>query len=48
MGVAHLKLRLSQAHHNGVKIVPMCGYESVPFDLGALMVVSYMRDTLNR
>jgi short subunit dehydrogenase-like uncharacterized protein len=37
-----------QAAKKGVKIVPMCGYESIPSDLGTLMVVDYMRDKLDR
>lgn len=37
-----------QAHHDRVKIVPMCGYESIPFDLGTLMVVECMRERLNK
>ena len=45
--------RTIQKHHvaaekAGVKIVHCCGYDSVPSDLGALMMVDYCRKSLNK
>eukprot|EP00884_Botryococcus_braunii_P022147 jgi/Botrbrau1/8616/Bobra.0196s0014.2 len=43
-----INLYHDRAQHDGVKIVPMCGYESIPFDLGTLMVVDSMREMFNK
>lgn len=45
--------RMIQAHHaaaaaKGVKVVHCCGYDSIPFDLGALVVVDHMRRALGK
>jgi short subunit dehydrogenase-like uncharacterized protein len=42
-----------QAHHGaaaakGVKVVHCCGYDSIPFDLGALVVVDHMQQALGK
>ncbi len=31
-----------------VRIVPCCGFDSTPFDLGALLVIDYMRKQLGK
>jgi short subunit dehydrogenase-like uncharacterized protein len=36
------------AARNGVKIVPFCGFDSIPGDLGALLVADYAKNKLNR
>lgn len=37
-----------QAKAKGLRIVPCCGYDSVPADLGALLVVDYIREKLGK
>lgn len=46
-------MRMVAAHHTeaarrGVKIVPCCGFDSVPSDIGTLYMVDYMQENLNR
>ena len=46
-------MRMVAAHHTeavrkGVKIVPCCGFDSVPSDIGTLYMVDYMQEKLNR
>ena len=41
------------AHHDeavakGVRIVPCCGYDSIPSDLGTWFVVDHIRKTLGK
>lgn len=45
--------RLAEKYHeqaaaNGTKIVHCCGYDSIPADLGTLLVVKYIRDKLGK
>lgn len=45
--------KMIAAHHeaaraNGVCIVPMCGFDSIPSDLGTLMMVDHIRRTTGR
>ena len=45
--------RVIDRHHGdaaarGVKLVHCCGYDSVPFDIGALVVVDHIRTALGR
>lgn len=45
--------RMIDAHHaeaerKGVKVVHCCGYDSVPFDIGALVVVDHIRRELGK
>lgn len=35
-----------QAARNGTRIIPLCGFDSVPADIGTLMVVQHIRDRL--
>jgi hypothetical protein len=37
-----------RAAQKGVKIVPCCGFDSIPSDLGALLVATHIRNKLNR
>lgn len=32
-----------EAARKGLRIVPCCGFDSTPFDLGALLVVEHMK-----
>ncbi|KAL3150904.1 hypothetical protein ABBQ32_000654 [Trebouxia sp. C0010 RCD-2024] len=46
-------MRMAAAHHTeaarrGVKIVPCCGFDSIPSDIGTLYMVDYMQEKLNR
>lgn len=36
------------AAEKGVKIVPCCGYDSIPSDLGTLLLVDHVRNKLGR
>eukprot|EP00879_Flechtneria_rotunda_P007646 GHRR01008018.1.p1 GENE.GHRR01008018.1~~GHRR01008018.1.p1 ORF type:complete len:404 (+),score=160.62 GHRR01008018.1:312-1523(+) len=45
--------RIIKAHHEtakqkGIKIVHCCGYDSIPFDLGVLLLADHARKQLNR
>lgn len=35
------------ASANGTRIIPCCGFDSVPSDLGALLMARYVRDTMD-
>ena len=37
-----------EAARKGVKIVPSCGFDSIPSDLGTLLVVTHMKEKLHR
>ena len=37
-----------EAARKGLRIVPCCGFDSTPFDLGALLVVNHMRERLGK
>jgi hypothetical protein len=37
-----------EASRKGLRIVPCCGFDSTPFDLGALLVVNHMRERLGK
>ena len=38
----------AEAEAKGLRIVPCCGFDSTPFDLGALLVVNAMRERLGK
>jgi short subunit dehydrogenase-like uncharacterized protein len=37
-----------EAARKNLRIVPCCGFDSTPFDLGALLVIDHMKKALNR
>lgn len=52
-GEPHFIRRIIDAHHDaaraaGVRVVPTCGFDSIPSDLGAFVVASFARSTHGR
>ena len=37
-----------EAARKGLRIVPCCGYDSTPFDMGALLVVDHIERVLGK
>lgn len=45
--------RLIETYHDkaaqkGVRIVPCCGFDSIPSDIGTFLVASHIKDKLHR